>query len=100
MRNIIVKSEMSRDEVDSLNKEQLSELGLCLLRVRPTKRCDDCNTNKFIGYMLSDTVWINELGLKHSNSLCFSCMLKRLKRKLVADDFKNVPINECLIELV
>ena len=63
---------------------------------RATFLCIDCSCDTLDGqeyYMLTDATWA-KTGLGPSGGmLCIGCCEKRIKRRLIAADFPNYPIN-------
>lgn len=55
--------------------------------------CSDCGTKKIEWYMVHNRVWYEEAGMK-SGHLCFSCLEKRIDRKLTIKDFQDLAINQ------
>ena len=49
--------------------------------------CEDCGDPNYQMYMVNDNIW-NEYG-NNSNTLCMSCLEKRMGRKLTKDDFSQ-----------
>jgi hypothetical protein len=49
--------------------------------------CEDCGDPDYQMYMVNDNIW-NEYG-NNSNTLCMSCLEKRMGRKLTKDDFSQ-----------
>ena len=57
--------------------------------------CSDCGNPDYRMYMVNDDIW-NEFG-NDRNTLCKSCLEKRMGRELTADDFSqhiNAPVNK------
>lgn len=63
-------------------------------------RCDDCKretnhqlTDNAEYYMIHNELWHCAIQNKPANFLCVGCLEKRLKRKLVPEDFTDCPLN-------
>ena len=62
--------------------------------------CQDCGNPDYKMYMVNDDLW-SKYG-NSENTLCMSCLEKRIGRKLTKQDFsdyKNVPANLYNIEV-
>ena len=49
--------------------------------------CEDCGNPDYQMYMVNDDIW-NDYG-NRSNTLCISCLEKRMERELTKDDFSQ-----------
>lgn len=57
--------------------------------------CTDCGDSDYKMYMVNDNIW-NEYG-NQRNTLCKSCLEKRMGRELTANDFiqyMDAPVNK------
>ena len=77
-------------------------------RQRFAYRCADCGVDTFAineWYMVKDELWqyawsgrrrsgVPAFTSKADEILCIGCLEDRIDRKLVADDFTDVPIND------
>lgn len=57
--------------------------------------CKDCRQHTINGeyYMVHDEIWALATALKPAKFLCIACLESRIKRPLVAKDFKPCPLN-------
>lgn len=54
--------------------------------------CSECHTEVFDHYMVSEALWSSAVELERE-VLHAGCLEKRIGRKLVPEDFKDVPLN-------
>lgn len=55
--------------------------------------CIDCSETDIEYYMVNNSVW-NEASLQSKCFCCITCLETRLGRRLIRDDFKDVPVNK------
>ena len=64
------------------------------------KGCSDCGCFKYEAayYMVQNSIWNQVNGGKLL--LCLSCLVKRLGRKLIRDDFTNAHCNKSIFSVL
>lgn len=57
--------------------------------------CDDCgfNTSHSEYYMVKNPIWEEAQNKGIAQILCIGCLERRIGRKLVSNDFSDVPLN-------
>ena len=81
--NLFRRKKINQDNPDFIDSE------------RQRFTCTDCGEYDYNMYMVNDDIW-NEYGNK-KDTLCMSCLEKRMGRKLTKDDFyqhKDIPVNK------
>ena len=81
--NLFRRKRLNQDSPDFIDSE------------RERFTCGDCGNPDYEMYMVNDDIW-SEYGNK-TNTLCKSCLEKRMGKRLTKDDFSqhaNVPVNQ------